>query len=483
MIRSYILHVLLLMLLTLPTLSGANPVVGKKKCAKGTKKPSSKGTKKPTSKGTKSPLQKKTKVPTSKGMNSPSKGLNACGTVQPSTSPQPSTSASPSSKPSQTPSVQPSFAPSISHVPSVSNKPSVSTSPSFSPSKSFSSWCDAYSNGNAVPTIGEAVNGTYFYEMVYDSGENLETILQRLDEAILNLLFEKFVRCPKEIRSRYLQSNSKQKYSMIGAVMKTSEKSSLRSLLIDSMDLKDQDSVVNDACSELTATAGSVCKTFEGEYTLYVRETMNRADAQIRTLRFLRDNMDNGTIATQVEGVDAMRFLTELNGSEITNPEFLGFAQPIAAAALSGAGIMLITTGAIVALLFVFAAARRREHYKVERMEEVFEEEESLFDKGIGLDGLEDNETDLMSTNSWKQNRNVRILGDEDSDDGNGLRGRNGLGRRGDDAINVHKCTSATCQLCSHERIVDPMFIKSIYPDNGKMSDTRHYSTPDTIYL
>merc|ERR1712038_1614264 len=141
-------------------------------------------------------------------------------------------------------------------------------------------------------------------------------------------------------------------------------------------------------------------------------------------------------------------------------------------------GWALVTVGSAITLLFVFAATRKKERHRTTRSMEVYEEEETLFGKGgIGLDELE-NETDLMSTDSCRRSRNVQILGDENSqcsDDDLKLYGlgrykplpygpnRNDLGQRGD-AVDVHRCSSATCPICS-PRLVDPTFVKSIFPD------------------
>ena len=159
---------------------------------------------------------------------------------------------------------------------------------------------------------------------------------------------------------------------------------------------------------------------------------------------------------------------------------------------VSGVGILLIATGSVVTLLFIFAASRRKENYRIRRMEEIIEEDELLFAKGgIGLDEFE-NETDLMSYTSGRRDRDVVILGDENGEYidhppnlhiyGHGSP-RGGLNDQGD-SMNVHKCTSATCEICT-KRSPNPIFVKSMYPDTAVMTNAkpRDYFSPDTIEL
>ena len=144
-------------------------------------------------------------------------------------------------------------------------------------------------------------------------------------------------------------------------------------------------------------------------------------------------------------------------------------------------GYSLIMVGSVITLLFIFAATRKKNHHRTERMEELYEEEQDLFGKGIGLDDM-DNETDLMSTGSFRHGRNVQILGDEHSQYGLGR--YNGpetsrLGQRGD-SLDVHKCTSATCPICT-QRLKDPTFVKSLFPIELSGAKPRCYAVPDTV--
>ena len=508
MIRSSIVYIILLAIILLPGDIRAQPALPKKKC----KGPPSKGTtKSPTSKGTKAPHVHKTKVPTSKGTKAPGihkktlKG-DKCDDGSPSAAPSSRPSYSPtksrhpslhptgvpSEHPSDHPTNKPSDKPSTSHKPSISLQPSISSKPSSPPTRASSRWCGASIDDGEMVRIGNEVNGTYVYEMVYDNDRNLNEMLKNLDKQIQKLVLDSLVLCHKN-SSRKLERNV-QMPIVPEAISQPSVNLNMRSLLIDSIDTLGVDAPLSarNSCTNLAGSNGQTCQLFQGEYTLYVREPMNPGQAIMITLNLLKDNMNvnDDTLAGQVDGIEELHYIgvDQSEFGQNYEADNLRTIDPKAEGNLSAIGGLLIATGSIVTLLFIFAATRRREHYKVERMEEIIEEEESLFGKGIGLDEL-DNETDLMSNDSWKQNKNVRILGDEDSAYGlHGANGRslrrNGLGGR-DDAINVHKCTSATCPICNEHRMVDPKFIKSIYPDGDKMSNTnsRNYSAPDTIVI
>ena len=505
MIRSSIAYLIFLAIVLLPSEIKAQTPLLKTKCKKapskgGTKTPSSKGTKAPhllktklpTSKGTKAPHVHKTKLPTSKGTKSPSihkRIPKGCDDGSPSAAP----SFSPSFSPTDRPSNEPSSKPSISSMPTTSPLPTISLEPSGSPTRASSRWCSANIDDGEMVRVGNEVNGTYIYEMVYNNDGILNEMLDNLDKQIQLLVLNQLVLC-HENRSRQLETND-QMPIVPEAIAQPSVNQNMRSLLIDSIDTLDADTPLssrNECTNVAAASRGQTCQIFKGEYTLYVREPMNPSEARTLTLNLLKDNMNDNdnTLAGQVDGIEELHYLgdDQSNFGQNYGTDSLSRIDPKAEGNLSVIGGLLVGTGCVVTLLFIFAATRRREHYKVERMEEVFEEEESLFGKGIGLDEL-DNDTDLMSHDSWKENKNVKILGDDDSvyglhgANGRSLRG-NGLGSR-DDAINVHKCTSATCPICTQHKMVDPQFIKSIYPDSDKMSNTnsRNYSAPDTIMI
>ena len=117
-------------------------------------------------------------------------------------------------------------------------------------------------------------------------------------------------------------------------------------------------------------------------------------------------------------------------------------------------------------------------------LENKIPEIDSLINNLNEEDGL-DTETDLMSNEP-----NAHVLGDESSltsmdqhefvlyGHGQYKPGNNNLGMRGD-SMNVHTCTSATCQICASKGLADPTFVKSLYP----ATTSRSYSAPNTVEM
>jgi hypothetical protein len=510
--------------------SGFVPVVAAKAKDKAKSPSGIKKTKSPSAlKKTKSPSAlKKTKSPShiidceEVELPSYAPSISLSPSVVPSSKPsfKPTTSSAPSSfptqqpsdNPSMVPSTYPSLSPTISHQPSTTQQPSASTIPSTMPSEAYSPWCNSIDIGvtDEVPTTAYVVEGTYAYEMEYENTMNLSEILEEVDNAILQDLIKDHIWCGNKNqaeRSRSLGLATLKPGHVIGVKTKTNIRNNRRSLLIDGISLDETDVVASSQCRKISPGEPSSCQIFDGSYTLYLREhhTLSERQAKDDVLRTIKSGMDTNeenNIAHRVKGVEDFYYLGEEydeNDSSIVgqNGEINGL-ESIVSSSLSALGVLIISLGSVVTILFVYAATRKKDRYKLKRMEEFFEEEESLFGKGgIGLDDL-DTEIDLMSTDSGKRTRNIEILGDEhsryssnphDTDIyamGGALRqNRNGLGRR-DNAVNVHKCTSATCHICSHN-LIDPTFVRSIYPDTVDMNmanaKERNYSVPDTVEM
>lgn len=448
----------------------------------------------------------------SKGTKSPKKvyDCSESPSAAPSISLAPSVHPSdePSLHPSHEPSVIPSMKPSISHMPSVSLMPSLSMIPSSKPSLAFSPWCDGFEAGQSYTDFAsdndKKVSGTYVYEMVYGQNANLNgQVLPDMDKAIQSMLVEKHVWCGEDDLRRKLTASSPTLMAnllfpgfVVAIETETTVRSSPRRLEtadgnIDFIDLGGPDGSNSNTCEQLTPDDSQSCGIFQGTYTMYVRGSNGLSEVQMNTLVLssIRDGMDqnDGTLASQVQNVDKLHYHgAEFEANQGLNTAGAAIMQPIASASLSGVGILLIATGSVITALFVFAATRRKERYRVRRVEEVIEEDEFLFGKsrGIGLDGL-DTETDLMSNEP-----NAHVLGDESSltsmdqhefvlyGHGQYKPGNNNLGMRGD-SMNVHTCTSATCQICASKGLADPTFVKSLYP----ATTSRSYSAPNTVEM
>ena len=316
---------------------------------------------------------------------------------------------------------------------------------------------------------------------------NITEVLKNLDDSILASLIKDHVWCGKQTStSRSLSLGVAEKDAIVAIRGRASNQGEWRSLLIDGVSLGGVDTANSNNCAELSpSSTESSCDVFDGTYTLYVRETslMSNSEADLKVLNTIKDGMNgtSGTLKDSDSNIESLYYHGETfsDGTTLQSPDvFSGINQPEASAPMSALGIGLLAFSSVITLLFIFAATRRQERHRVTRMEEILEEDGLLFGKGIGLDALE-NETDLMS--------NVHIVGDEDNDSEYSI-GRNdlklhGLNKRSD-AVNVHKCTSATCQICS-PKLIDPTFVRSIYPESAQLTNakSRNYSAPDTIEM
>lgn len=426
------------------------------------------------------------------------------------------------------PSVQPSASPSPSAVPSTSptNMPSVSLMPSRSlapsegPTMAYSLGCDIPLNevfdDPAVttkidPGTGD-IGGRYEYQLVFSNLAVEREILGKIDETLNAKLRELLIWCGNDkVAKDPIPKTPKEKppKSRRRVLMEKQNEN----FIIDGISMNGLDTEVKTKkCSSDTLVEnGQQCKVFQGDYTLYVRKdselTKEAAWAHVNNLILdimidLEDEID-GVIDIIFGGAEDLG----VNEGPITLAAGQrGVDQP-AKEKVSPLGGTIMGLGVLVTLLFLFAATRKREHYTMERVEEVYDDDQSLFGKSVGQG------TDAMSNGS-----RAYVVGDDDSafidsDDivadiqmaekhrlyGMGVGGtrlgprENDLGGSGE-AINVHKCTSATCQICASRN--RPIFVNSelsfdenelftpTYSDTVDMDMAdRHYMSPDTIEM
>mmetsp|Transcript_10835 Transcript_10835/g.20269 ORF Transcript_10835/g.20269 Transcript_10835/m.20269 type:complete len:597 (+) Transcript_10835:504-2294(+) len=422
--------------------------------------------------------------------------------VQPSVSPSPSQipSDTPTNVPSISPSMAPSYKPSVSQAPSVSMAPSKSAIPSQTPSRAFSAGCDPdlVDTNDLDEITGDG--SLYEYQMVFSESANESEMVAKfdkfLDAQLRDMLFwcgDKNVDTRKKSRRRSLVENE------------------IENIVIDDISMNGKDiEQTNKKCSTSTLVASNQkCKVFQGDYTLYVKDDRGVTNTHLWSnvnsmIRVIMSNVQEDDIPDVVKVIfggveDADGPITLAAGQR-------GDGQPITER-VSPLGGTIMGLGVLITLLFLFAATRKREHYRMERVEQIYDDDDSLFGKSIGQ------ATDVMSSGS-----RARVVGDDDSlfmdsDDivadiqmaekhrlyGMGVRGtrlgprENDLGGSGE-AINVHKCTSATCQICASRN--RPIFVNSelsfeenelftpTYSDTVDMDmANRHYMSPDTVEM
>ena len=461
----------------------------------------------------------------------PSTSPSALPSLSPSTSP----SNQPSDLPSLGPSSSPSAIPSLSHSPSVSHQPSFSAAPSGSPSVAKAFACDgadaAVAPGvRAVDSNATEPSWDLVYSMVTMDNADPNAVAELVDNFILEQVLGLVLDCPDPAPDHDHAPHRRLQEGSCGLDP---------DVIIDGISLNELDYVVSTKeCSSAmveSLISGSKCQVYAGDFTVYVRDSSGVTDDQAKekVLKAIKKILDgdecNGDATTRFIDDNDEIVAIKFDIGQDANDELAGFAGaesvPVGVAVVGGVSAMggvLIATGSIITLLFVFAASRKRKHHRLQRVEQVIEDDESIFGKSF------DHGTDIASngSNAWRQERGAHILGEDDSvnsvdfdgDDimgdlkmaesrrlyGMGSRGNplgpqeNDLGRRGD-SLNVHSCTSATCPICT--RSDQPTFINSdllspieedsreeattpCYSDTVDMDVTeRLYKSPDTVQL
>jgi hypothetical protein len=435
--------------------------------------------------------------------------------AQPSLSPRPSAkpSLSPSRRPSNQPSPSPSSTPSISHQPTISMQPSVSAKPSNSPTMSYSDGCDNLENGGYKgdnttsifkyePGQGQGnvpEYGVYEYQLVTSrsaTSADMDTILADIDDTLQGILVDKLIWCGKT-RRRLMEAADPHN-------------------VIDGIDLEGIDDL--DSGKECTLSRDIPkeykCEVYKGKFTIWAR-TNYQLYINERVLEeimkemtgFIADDGARQDLSTKIANV---LYIEYGGGKQVTtNPNGIvaGAEDPKVGGAqnVSAMGVAIASGFAFVAFLFVFAAVRKRKHHKLSTVEEVVEDDQSLFGKSA-------KGTDLMSngSNHWRNQRGAHVLGEEDSvysvdfdsDDivadirvaessrlyGMGISRQLGpqednLGGKGD-ALNVHTCTSATCPICNGTQ--SPTFVDThtgnILSPIEEVSASREEGTPANVH-
>lgn len=445
---------------------------------------------------------------------------------------------------------EPSAMPSLSSVPSFhpthrpSTSPSRSMSPSLSPSVSFQpsqisvAACNAILQGEVYTGSKDThriLKGQYYYEMVTDDGADIQSILSLLDDILRQRVGPLLVQCgdfsqtPTDIEGVDLSSTVMAMSLNNNRNLLESEKrfwgiedSEERNLQLDGVDLGQNDSLVKGNCvSGLPVGNGESCNVYGGTYVLYIRESgesMADDEAKTNILSAIKKEMsgaDELGLVTLIDGLEAINFLGDefSSSTSTTIGKLTDGRDRNVSSSLSATGISLVAVGSLVTLLFLYAATRRRQSYKVQLIEEVFEDDESIFQKNGQMGG-----TDNMSGDSddWRATRGAHVLGEDDSvfsadfESDNimhdlrvaekrrlyGIGGKtrysqvgpreNDLGGTGD-ALNVHNCTSATCQICNNTGLSSPTFMPAdlLSPISEVTCETElvtpKFTSPDTV--
>ncbi len=450
-------------------------------------------------------------------------------TKAPTQSPTKAPTRAPTQSPTKAPTKSPTKAPTVSPQPTTSPQPTSTFSPSNNPTMTHSPGCQALQDGT-VFAEGEEASQEYYYQLVTTDGADISTILTSLDSALRNAIGYELVYCGDKLMRGYNSGNSRalsveDKMNFNGIDFQTMAIGTSvgnRSLRIDGLDMMGPDEEVGDAyqCNDLVdVNSGQVCNVYKGSFKVYYRDgTFTEHQAKEKVLKQIRDTMNNEEAKTDMlSEVDDAWDISFGDGDRVNGRNqnadgavLGGVNDSSVNGGLSGIGIAMVASASVIGVLFLFAASRRREHSKLQVMEQVIEDDESIFDKSVGF---------AMSTDGTEvfagSDKMAHVLGDDDSvfsgldDDrymsqkrlyGMGSRSNpigpreNNLGLRGN-ALNVHTCTSATCEICGRNADMNsPTFVPTDFgPDERDVctpiySDTvdidmaeRPYASPDTV--
>jgi len=369
--------------------------------------------------------------------------------------------------PSVEPSTAPSFGPSVSLVPSL--RPTVSLKPSVEP------FTQKYKYMLEVE-IGQ-LPGTELIEETIQSLINAE-LANAVDR---NLTSAETITSNAEMfhRGRYLITVN-----------------------IDSRKLSTCSQIIN----------STYCKEFEANFTLPGTLTSESTDGEKISLALKLVNETMVDMKGSEYGFINIYFLggvIDSNNNAALDPSGIATANLlISSSGLSSAGTFMVTAASTLIVLFVFVVSRKKRHYNIAVTEGILDDD-SLFGKDSSQVDLSaymvaSDDTEGTSTTSNDLRQQAHIIGEDSSvfsnpyePDGRvyGLgspnqsmsQQRGGLGLHSDNVLNVHKCTSTTCQICSNEQ--GPTFVSSdvvdlLSPNNQQQLEDieqRSYVVPDTI--
>jgi len=398
--------------------------------------------------------------------------------------------------------------------------------------------CQALENGEIYNT-GEEVEVEFSYEMyLATSTPNNATANSDLLEKNQGLLLDQMA----TVIVAYLlgcdvASNRKlTSPNIVGVqalVLGKPRQEQQRQLVIDGVDTSTVHTK-NDEFECQQPIVGTVCNIMVGSVILYLNEETSEpskesiADDSAIALEGVKKAMEEDTLI--VGDIHHLKYMgmivrsikdkpkgprdseTKGDGASAIGTELVA---PEAAKSISAMGIALITMAAIGTALVGAVAVRKRQDSRL-KTHEVFQDDESTIitkqTKASGNPGAydfrdDDQHTVAMSTTSsattnWRHTRGAHIQGEDDSvisssnrgiiDD---LRQIEEHGTNGDvyedefdshDLVNVHHCTSLTCELCAPKN--DTQFVSSLYQTSVQENlqspsslNQREYRTDDTV--
>jgi len=415
----------------------------------------------------------------------------------------------PSVSPAPSQSLVPSSPPTISLLPSSSLMPTLSDIPSLAPSRDgykgplVGMGCQLAADGIMVVGVGDDVEVEFLYEVVTNVVNiTSSNVLKYIEEQMHGIVTPALLECETGNTTRRLQTSSGVQY-----------------LVPDPEDIL----TVDDFCkSGMPVGPDESCYRVKARMTAIVEEGFPFiADSiNIEVMGAARDGLNDGSYISADEGVIDTRFIG-IDESQVLIETPAGASQsvqPVERKPLTQMGTAFIALAVVGFIVVLLLAIRKRKSTEVIIMEELEDDDEFYKD-----DDFKDTRTVRTSMSSPMSNishdldaspRNfVNVLGgnNQDSSIVDELRNSENYDRQGQNALHipyqatglnrqnttrdVHKCTSATCEICKPWKNHDPTFISAssqcpiASPEakaprsDYKLERKRAYKTDDTVLL
>ena len=339
--------------------------------------------------------------------------------------------------------------------------------------------------------------GMFEYQLVRAttaSEADMDEILSNIDKLLLEILTDKLIWCGAST------SSTRRRQLMVAADART---------IIDGISMNEVDSLeTNKECLDTTVPPdGFKCEVYVGTYTVWARASTEPTHDQLNNKisgivmnemkgivlnnerqEHLADKLDDPLVHDIVYGGGKLKTETNNIFDSVVNAENSNNQVNSGVSAFGG---IMIAGLAMVLVFFIFAAMKKREHTKLQRVEELVDDDQSLFGKSakgtdpdahvLGEDDsiYSDFDSDDIVADMQRAERSKlygmgtsRQLGPQEGN----------LGGTGH-ALNVHTCTSATCPICQNQQ--SPTFVDTNTGDTlspiEEVSASREEETPKNV--
>jgi len=409
---------------------------------------------------------------------------------------------------------------SPTHAP---NAPTISPKPSYNKKA-----CQALENNEPPEKTSVSVEVIFRYNMIRKKTVAAADAIKTVSDFIQRELAGALLGCPSSMvfttgNVRTLLEHDTHILAIGPGRVKTNGNENHRSLQVGTVTSFEQSGSgsvnPNVACSsniQGLQSAATNCEAVDDSVTVYLvpnsasSSPTSATDDTLSAIRNLMNNQGSAIMASN-NGIQGLLFLGKPGSTDnVYNPppRIEGNTNPSSSSRLSGAGKGLIIGSCLLLLIIAIVAIRRRRVTQYRTKTAYEEDDVSLFSKTIELySKIPHGDTDTVSTTSsnWRRARGAHVMGEGDSvsphdtgsimDDLRDAESRSlyvsspRSGGLDDDLLSrdshdVHRCQSATCDVCAQRRGL--VFVPTSSPESYRSirsPDRRSYQPHDTVHL